>query len=91
MQISSITQSPAQLHTPTAITTTPVYNRDVSEFPGYSHPKLHVPDSIAQGDTIDNNDSLPDAGGDGIITRQSPPLWPSQGLQSAIGNLYKAL
>jgi hypothetical protein len=29
---------------------------------------------MAQGDTIDNNDNLPDAGG-GVIARKSEPLW----------------
>jgi hypothetical protein len=61
----------------------------ITKFPDYTGPKLHVPDSIAQGDTIDNNDNLPDAGG-GVVAMKSNSLWPQQTpFQSAA--LYKAL
>jgi hypothetical protein len=43
----------------------------------YGTPQIHAPGSIAQGDTIDNNDNLPDAGG-GVIARTSNPLWPGK-------------
>jgi hypothetical protein len=62
----------------------------ITKFPDYTGPKLHVPGSIAQGDTIDNNDNLPDAGG-GVVAMKSPPLWPSPGLQPASASLYKTL
>jgi hypothetical protein len=49
----------------------------VTTLPNYHGPKLHVPDSIAQGDTIDSNDNLPDAGG-GVVARESTsPLYPA--------------
>jgi hypothetical protein len=68
-----------------------MYISPETQLPNYVGPKFHVPDSIAQGDTIDNNDNLPGAGGDGIIKRQAPPLWPSQGPQSATSSLNKAV
>jgi hypothetical protein len=44
----------------------------VTKLPNYNGPKLSVPGSIAQGDTIDNNDNLPDAGG-GVVARITTP------------------
>jgi hypothetical protein len=58
----------------------------ITKFPDYTGPRLHVPNSIAQGDTIDNNDNLPDAGG-GVVAMKSPSLWPS--LQPATASLYQ--
>jgi hypothetical protein len=68
-----------------------MYISPETKLPDYVGPKFHVTDSEAQGDTIDINDNLSAAGGDGIIKRQSPPLWLSQGFQPATGNLNKAL
>jgi hypothetical protein len=62
----------------------------ITKFPDYTGPKLHVPNSIAQGDTIDNNDNLPDAGG-GVVAMKSPSLWPSQALPPATTSLYKPI
>ena len=39
----------------------------LTKMPNYTGPKLHAPGSIAQGDTIDNEDNLSDAGG-GVIS-----------------------
>jgi len=38
----------------------------LAKMPNSNWPKLHAPPSIPQGDTIDNNDNLPDAGG-GVV------------------------
>ena len=48
-------------------------------FPSYQGPKLHAPNSIAQGDTItngpENDDNLPGVGG-GVVAMKAP-LYPS--------------
>jgi hypothetical protein len=48
-----------------------MYISPETKLPDYVGPKFHVPDSEAQGDTIDINDNLSAAGGDGIIKRQA--------------------
>lgn len=60
----------------------------ITQFPDYTGPRLHVPNSIAQGDTIDSNDNLPDAGG-GVVAMKSPSPWPS--MPRATTSLYKAV
>jgi hypothetical protein len=43
-----------------------------ARLPNYTGPTLdHQAGSIAQGDTIDNNDNLPDAGG-GVLRESNP-------------------
>jgi hypothetical protein len=63
----------------------------ITKFPDYTGPRLHAPASIAQGDTIDNNDNLPDAGG-GVVAIKSNSPWPQTAtFQSPTASLYKSL